>query len=580
MSLNQDQEFSTPFPEIQQGADLFFQAAIRYGYRYVLGNPGTTEVPFVHALARYPQLRFLLFLHEDSATGVADGIARVTGLPAIVNLHLGAGLSNALANIHNARQAQVPMLVTVGQHHVRHLIEDSPLSNDIESLASVECKWTWTVKDAGELADALYRATMAALTPPLGPVCLILPINVLTAIPRTPDGRIPPIPSLRIPRMGSASSQDLQKATDMLLAAKNPTLLVGGDIEPEAQKDILALAQASHARIVRDLWPRRLDSPLLTESSGLPYFSAERRNFFAQTDLLLLIGIKGFITHFFYENDPAPALAEGTQVIHLADNLDALGKNLRGCFPLYGDISATLAQWAILVAEREKKGQEQASPQTDSMQITQNVSTGQEDSTSGKDDLIDSLTLAQALRQCLPNKTILVDESITASQPLLQVLLHEHSPVASYMGMKGAALGGSVPVAVGAQLAALDQQVVVITGDGSAMYSIQILWTAAHYHVPALVVVCNNASYDIIKLELQRQQETHSQFDVSSVKPFVNLGEPRLNFAQLASGMGVHGLVVQKRAELIPALQSALQTCAQGAPALVDVHMSTIFPPQ
>jgi acetolactate synthase-1/2/3 large subunit len=288
MSLNQ--ELSTPFPEIQQGVDLFFQAAIRYGYRYVFGNPGTTEAPFVDALARYPQLRFFLFLQENGVTGAADGVARLTGWPVIVNLHLGPGLSNALANIHNARRAQVPMLVTVGQHHARHLIEGSPLASDIESLARVGCKWTWTVKDAGELADALYRATIMALTPPLGPVCLILPTNVLTAAPRTPDSRIPPIPSLQIPNMGSACRQDLEKAVVLRLEAKNPILLVGGSIEPEAQKYILMLAKESHARIVRDLWPRRLDSPLFTESSGLPYFPEDRRDFFAQTDLLFLIG--------------------------------------------------------------------------------------------------------------------------------------------------------------------------------------------------------------------------------------------------------------------------------------------------
>ena len=205
MSYNQELSTtsSTSFPAIQQGADLFFQAAIRYGYRYVFGNPGTSEAPFVDALARYPQLDFLLFLQENGATGAADGVARLTNWPAIVNLHLGPGLSNALANIHNARRAQVPMLVTVGDHHTRHLIEDSPLASDIESLARVQCKWTWTVKDAGELADALYRATLIALTPPLGPVCLILPSNVLTAPPYTIDGRTPTISSPSYPNAGS-----------------------------------------------------------------------------------------------------------------------------------------------------------------------------------------------------------------------------------------------------------------------------------------------------------------------------------------------------------------------------------------
>ena len=156
-----------------------------------------------------------------------------------------------------------------------------------------------------------------------------------------------------------------------------------------------------------------------------------------------------------------------------------------------------------------------------------------------------------------------------------------HSPTVRYPGRAGAersasqggcAIGGGIPIAVGAQLAAPDRQVVVTTGDGSAMYTIQVLWTAAHYHLPLLIVVCNNASYDIVKLELLRMQGTLSRLDPSTADAFVGLGEPRLNFAQFASGMGIQGQVVHDRGELTPALQLALKTCAEGEPALVDVH--------
>ena len=573
-----NQELSTPssasFPTIQQGADLFFQAAIRYGYRYVFGNPGTTEAPFVDALARYPQLRFLLFLQENGATGAADGVARLTGWPVIVNLHLGPGLSNALANIHNARRAQVPMIVTVGDHHTRHLIEDSPLASDVESIARAECKWTWTVKEAGELADALYRATIIALTPPLGPVCLVLPSNVLTAPPYTTDGRTPTIPPLYIPRQGPAPRQDIDKAAAFLLKARNATLLVG-DVEPDAYKHIIALARANNARIVYDYGLRRLDSPLFAESTELPYFPEDRRAFFAQTDLLFLIGINSFTTIFFYENDAAPILAEATQVLHLSDDRGALGKNLRGSFPLYGDVAATLEHCATRVAEQRTQRQDSEAINTKSRQIAEKAPMRQADT----GESIDSTTLALALRECLPDNTILVDESVTARKILLECLLDKHSSVTSYMGVRGCAIGGGIPIAVGAQLAAPDRQVVVTTGDGSAMYTIQVLWTAAHYHLPLLIVVCNNASYDIVKLELLRIQGTLSHLDPSTADAFVGLGEPRLNFAQFASGMGIQGQVVHDRGELTPALQLALKTCAEGEPALVDVQMKTIsFP--
>src|SRR5579863_1100321 len=195
----------------QQGADLFFQAALHYGYRYVFGNPGTTEATFMDALVRYPDLQFVLCLFENVATGAADGVARMTGWPALVNLHLSPGLANGLSNIHNARRARVPMVITVGEHDTRHLLEDSSIAGDIEGVAKTVCKWTWTVKHAGELAEVLQRATTIAMTPPRGPVCLILPTNILAESPRTPDGRVPDIPMLHLPQIGTAPLQDITR---------------------------------------------------------------------------------------------------------------------------------------------------------------------------------------------------------------------------------------------------------------------------------------------------------------------------------------------------------------------------------
>ena len=552
----------------QQGADLFFQAAIQYGYRYVLGNPGTTEAPFMDALARFPELQFLLFLQENSATGAADGIARMTGMPALVNLHLGPGLSNGLSNIHNARRAQVPMVVTVGDHDTRHLLEDSPLASDIESIARAECKWVWTVKDASELAAVLYRATVLALTPPQGPVCLILPTNVLTDTPRMANGSIPQIPELHVPVLGQAPVHDIERAVALLLAAQTPVIFVG-DVEQAAHEYIGKLAAQTNARIVYEPFPRRLDGHIHPKSTWLPYFSEERRALLAQADLLFLVGVSSFTTLFFYANDPDPIVAPGTQVIHLTDDLSALGKNERGSFPLYGNVTTTLAHFSTLIEQQRGDAKREEAKEAD-------MSAPPQQNTGNSDGAIHPAELMQALRQILPADTILVDEAITARQPMVEYVLSAGTPVTSYLTVRGAAIGGGVPVAVGAKIGAPQRPVIVVTGDGSAMYTIQSLWTAAHYSLPVLVIICNNASYDIIKLEMLRLRGTLAGSDETLLDAVAGLGEPRLDFVQLAQGMGVQGWVVQKRADLLPNLKAALAMTERGEPALVDVHLSAL----
>lgn len=555
---------------LQQGADLFFQAAIQYGYRYVLGNPGTTEAPFMDALARYPELQFVLFLQENSATGAADGIARMTGQPALVNLHLGPGLANGLSNMHNARRAQVPMVVTVGDHDTRHMLEDSPLASDIESIARAECKWVWTVKDASELAAALYRATVIALTPPQGPVCIILPTNVLTDSPRTANGSMPSIPELHVPSLGQAPSYDIERAAAMLLAAQNPVVFVG-DIDQVAHEHVGKLAAQTNARIIYESFPRRFDGHAYPKSTWLPYFSEERRALLAQADLLFLIGTSSFTTLFFYANDPAPIVASGTQVLHLTDDLSALGKNERGSFPLYGNVTTTLAHFITVFEQQQsdvKREEERKADTPTPSQFPQ-----QNTDTTGP---IHPAELMQALRQIIPGETILVDEAITARQSMVEYVLTAGTPVTSYLTVRGASIGGGLPLAIGAKIGAPQRPVVVVSGDGSAMYTIQSLWTAAHYSLPVLVIICNNASYDIIKLEMLRLRGTLAGSGETLLNAVAGLGEPRLDFVQLAQGMGVHGWAVQTRADLLPSLKAALEMTERGVPALVDVHLSAL----
>lgn len=566
MTDKQKLSMRTPANEPEQGADLFFQAALRYGYRYVFGNPGTTEAVFMDALVRYPNLQFVLCLFENVATGAADGVARMTGWPALVNLHLYPGLANGLSNIHNALRARVPMVITVGQHDTRHLLEDSSIAGDIEGLAKTVCKWTWTVKHAGELAEVLQRATTIAMTPPRGPVCLILPTNVLTESPRTPDGQVPHIPALHLPQIGPAPLQDITHVAEILLSAQHPLLLIG-DIDPGAHEQIALLVKLLKGQVIYDGSPTRMDGRVLQNSSWLPYFPEQRRKALQKADVILTIGVSSFTSLFFYSFDSTPLVAPDTQIIQLGEDLSGLGKNARGSLLLYGDIQSSLG---LLVAElRERLQQPESAVQPRialrNKDIHNNAAT--------TNIPLTPKVLMQALQQVLPEDTILINESITAGQSLINEILNAGAPVGTYLASRGGALGTGIPLAIGAQLGAPDQPVVAVIGDGSAMYSIQALWSLARYHLPVLTIICNNASYDIIKLEILRLGGTLATRGAKAVEDVTSLGEPRLDFVQLAEGMGVRGWTVRQTDELSPALQAALATCAKGEPALLDVHL-------
>jgi benzoylformate decarboxylase len=557
----------TPANAPEQGADLFFQAALHYGYRYVFGNPGTTEATFMDALVRYPDLRFVLCLFENVATGAADGVARMTGWPALVNLHLTPGLANGLSNIHNARRARVPMVITVGEHDTRHLLEDSSIAGDIEGLAKTVCKWTWTVKHAGELAEVLHRATTIAMTPPQGPVCLILPTNVLAEAPRTPNGQVPDIPALHLPQIGAAPLRDIASAAEVLLSAQHPVLLVG-DIAPTAHEQVAKLATLLHGRVVYDGSPARLDGHVLQDSTWLPYFPEPRRKMLSSAEVIFLIGVGSFTSLFFYSFDSAPIVAPQTRVVHLDDDPAVLGKNVRGSFPLYGDVEASLN---LLVAELRARLQQPESGAQPSVELQ---SGDRSNGSTTKTMSLSPKVLMQALCQVLPKDTILINESITAGQALMSEILSAGASVETLLASRGGALGAGIPLAMGAQLAAPQRPVVAVIGDGSAMYTIQALWSLARYRLPVLTIICNNASYDIIKLEILRLRGTLANRGSEAVDGVTGIGEPRLDFVQLAAGMGVRGWAVQQSEELLPVLKAALATCVGGLPALVDVHLS------
>lgn len=552
----------------QTGGQLFFEAAQQYGLTHVFGNPGTTEVNFMDALSQAPHIQFFLCLHEDVATGAADGFARITGRPALVNLHLAPGLAHGLANLHNAKRARMPVIVTVGDHHTNFTLEEPPLAEDILGMARSICKWSYSVKVAEELPAALHRAMLQALTPPCGPVCLVLPNNVMSQ----PLAETINIPALHIPQPGPAHPAAIAQAVQFLQQARKPLIVVGDVVSEAGQNALLQIARYSGASIWRDFTPNRIDptsDPLLAASHNkLPYFPRERRLVLQNADCIVLAGVSGFTNFFFYDDDQVRELVSpNVPVIHLDSDVAELGKNAKSAWPLLGDVDLTLQQ---LNQQLQTSNLEKATSAT-----TAQLSEDKRPTFTADDSQpLTASVLGQALRASVPAGTIFVDESITAAANISKEFVDGNRQLTHVLAGRGGSLGYGIPAAIGVQLAEPGKPVLAVIGDGTALYSIQALWTMARYKLPVVTVICNNRNYDIITLEILRAKGGLAATGVKSIREYTGLTPPDLSFAALATGFGVQGQRITKPSELTVAIEAAF---AAGQPALLEVMLSGPF---
>lgn len=555
------------------GSKLFFEAARQYGLTHVFGNPGTTEVSFMDGVFQSPEMQFFLCLHEDVATGAADGFARISGRPAIVNVHLQPGLTHGLANLHNAKKARVPVIVTVGEHHTRFSLEDGPLSGDILSAAQSLCKWSHTVRTVEELPMALHRAMLQAMSAPRGPVCLVLSQNLLSQM-LTEEVYIP---ALNIPKPGPAHPQAIEEAARFLNSAQRPMLIVGDVETMQGRQAIVEIAHLTGASIWREPFPTRIDPSLdpifAATNNRLPYFPKQRRQILQSADCLLLAGVSGFTTHFLYDDDTEIELVPPSiPVIHLDADVAELGKNARHALPLLGDVDLTLENLRLTLSNSSQKSDQLPVNQPDSSQLTTRNS---QLATSLPDDTpITAAVLGKALRQAVPAGTIFVNEAITSGTGIEPEFVNGNTNLSHILTGRGGSLGYGIPAAIGAQLAAPGKPVLAVIGDGTAIYSIQALWTLARYKLPVVTVICSNRNYDIITLEILRAQGKLAEAGPNRIKEYTALTPPNLNFAALAEGFGVAGRQLTKPSELVPALEWAFSL---GAPALLDVIMTGAF---
>jgi benzoylformate decarboxylase len=545
---------------VRSGAEILLEALADEGVRHVFGNPGTTELPLVDALAGRMEPSYVLALQEATAIGMADAYARLTRRPSFANLHTLAGLANGLGNMTNAVAAGTPMVVTAGQQDRRHLIAEPLLSGDLVGLAGSLVKWSYEVRTLAELGTAVRRAFRLAAAPPRGPVFLGIPMDVLD---ETGEMLLPP----RSKVDDSPTGGSLAELADLLVGAERPGLVVGNELAwadgvTAAVELAEALAAPVHGQPLGSLLAFPAAHPLWR--GPLPMDAAAIAASLGVYDRVLVLGAKAFLVYPYTPGAPVP---EGTELLQIHPDPGQLGRTHALRLGVLGDPARCADALARLLAGRipdERRARVLA--ESDARRAEVVAMLAEQVAKGRATKPISPAAAVHAVVSRLPADAVLVDEAITAS--LVARALHRGSDPASYLWSGAGALGWGVPAALGAKLAAPDRPVVCLVGDGSIMYSPQALWTAARYRLGTLTVVLDNREYRILKHGLDVMEG--ASFRLGSYVG-MDLGDPQLDFVALARSMGIAAHLVETADELEQAVDEAL---AAKEPQLLHVPIS------
>ena len=554
--------YTVPEMTATNGRRVLLDVMRSEGVTHCFGNPGTTELPFVDALADEQGLHYVLALQENVAVAMADGYAQASGRPSFVNLHTVAGLGGGLGNLTNALANRTPMVVTAGQQDRRHLLAEPILSGDLAGLAAPSSKWQHEVRHLGELAPVLRRAFLSAATPPSGPVFVSIPMDVLD---ETGDVDIP----ARSHVAQGAVAGGLEELAGLLAEAApdDVALVVGDEIAAGgAVGEVVALAETLGARVFGVPLYSNLnfpfDHPLWT--GMLNFTAAGVSGMLSRFRRIFVVGAKAFLVYPWTPPSPLPS---GSELLHLAADPGLVGRDLPTLFGAVGDIAASLAALQPLVAARVDSAATAAA-----LDRARSEAEGAAERFAGfaadraAESPMHAMAATHALLSALPPGGALVDEAITTG--FYVRMLYRSSTPGSYYFTRGGGLGWGVPAALGVKLARPDMPVLCIVGDGSIMYSAQALWTAAHENLPVVIAVVNNRQYAILKMNLL---ESGSAAAKAGRFVGMDLNSPPVDYVGLARSMGVDAQLIEKPADVTEAARAAFDA---SRPTLLELPIS------
>jgi benzoylformate decarboxylase len=549
---------------LMTGGQVLIELLRREGVKYVFGIPGATEILFMDALEKATDIQYVLGLHEVVCIGMAEGYARASGKPGFLNLHTGPGVAAALPMLYNAQSGGVPLVVTSGQNHTRLLQYDPHLSGDIVGMAKLYTKWCTEIVHAEDVPVTLQRAFKMAMQPPMGPVLVSLPQNVLEQqfdFQYTPNTVV--YPRLRPDKAALGS------ALKILLEAKNPILFVeSGVARSEALDEVVRFAELTGSRVYQS-WMSDVNYPVNHPQylGDLDPTSPSAKGVFEDMDVLIGIGCSLFAQGFY---NPEPTLPPNVRKIQIDENPWEIGKNLPVDCGIQGDIKTVLGELNELIEKgMTPKGREDAKKRSreiveERSKLDRQLKTQIENEKDLKPMSISRLMTE--IRDAMPPGAVIVDECWSSSGMLRQVIPRIKNK-SFFRSRKGGSIGWGLPGALGVKLGLPDKPVLCISGDGGAAWSMQSLWTAARYRIPVTFVITNNATYRQVKMV---RKVVLGDYPLNEKHEGMELDAPVMNFRLIARGMGVKGETVRDPEDIGRALKAAFES---GEPRLVEVFV-------
>ncbi len=543
------------------GACLLLETLLDEGVTHLFGNPGTTELPLMDALVNEERLEFILTLHEGVAISAAEGYGLSTGRPAAINLHVAPGLGNAMGLLYNAKRSGAPMLVTAGNQPQSGHFQEIILYDDLARMAEPLVKWSYEVRRVEDLEQAVRRAVKVSMTPPTGPVFLSLPGDVMLAAASELQEK-----PTRIHTRFAASAESIEAAAALIAKAERPCIVAGSGVAHSgALEEAARFAEQIGAKAYEENFANVISYPMAHPLYGgkLPILARPLRERLSESDLVFLVGTEVFL--FSYPADVRP-LPESCRVVHLDLNAWEMGKNFGLDASLYGDPKTTLPVLTEAVA-RAQTADEAARAKARAERIANENRSAREAASppAEQSDYSEGMPLPvfhRALGAGAPDGAVWVDEALTSAGPGFRRAVGRTA--SQIFGRKGGGIGNGLPMALGAKIATPDRPVICLSGDGSAMYSNQTLWTAAKYNVGVVFLIANNGAYHILKgrvLALDGKAKEFHRF------VGMDLTEPDLDFIKLAESMGVDAARVHAPDEL----EACLAEAARGdKPFLID----------
>lgn len=523
---------TNPTDPAMNGAESLVHTLLAAGVDTCFSNPGTSEMHFVAALDHIPGMRSVLTLQEGVATGAADGYYRIAGKTACTLLHLGPGLANGLSNLHNAKKAGSGVLNIIGEHADSHIELDAPLTSDIQGIARPVSHWVHTSKNVSDLGADAAQAVQAANTAPGQVAALILPSDTAW----TEGGVVAkPLPAPERPDFDRSQFD----AAVAALSGPDSLLLMGGAALTEANLEIAGRISAATGCGLLSEWSNaRMERGAGRVAVGrVPYPIDQAIKVLEPFKRIVLVGARAPIGFFAYPGKPAVLTADGAEIFHLAETGSNLTAALTALCEGAGAMDTPPAHVAASAMPDRPDGKSPLSPEN----------------------------IAALLGRAIPENAVIVDESVTTGRNFSPAT--QGAPKHVWLNNCGGSIGYGLPVAIGAAIAAPQSKIMALTGDGSAMYTVQALWTMARENLDVTVVIFANRSYRILRGEL-------TNVGVGNPGPraidMLSLDRPNLDWVQMSRGMGVEAVAVTDCDGFEAALADGLAT---PGPYLIEAVM-------